>query len=302
MKSYIAARRRKSSANDKIFDIVNVLVMVLLLVIFLWPLWFIVIASVSSPAQVWLGNVLLLPKQITTTAYKALIEYRQLWVGYGNTIFYTVAGTALNLVLTICCAYPLSRKDFVPGKILLLMILFTMYFSGGMIAKYLVVSRLGLLDTRWAMILPGAISVYNMLVMRTYFMNSIPEELYEASVLDGANSAQYLMKIVLPLSKSVMAVVSLYYAVSHWNDFYTALLYIYDEKLRPLQTVLRELLLTSSRFSETLVGSDAVTEQLQLAQTMKYSIIVVSSLPMLCLYPFIQRFFVKGVMIGAVKG
>lgn len=302
MKSYIAARRRKSSANDKIFDIVNVLVMVLLLVIFLWPLWFIVIASVSSPAQVWLGNVLLLPKQITTTAYKALIEYRQLWVGYGNTIFYTVAGTALNLVLTICCAYPLSRKDFVPGKILLLMILFTMYFSGGMIAKYLVVSRLGLLDTRWAMILPGAISVYNMLVMRTYFMNSIPEELYEASVLDGANSAQYLMKIVLPLSKSVMAVVSLYYAVSHWNDFYTALLYIYDEKLRPLQTVLRELLLTSSRFSETLVGSDAVTEQLQLAQTMKYSIIVVSSLPMLCLYPFIQKFFVKGVMIGAVKG
>lgn len=302
MKSYIAARRRKSSANDKIFDIVNVLVMVLLLVIFLWPLWFIVIASVSSPAQVWLGNVLLLPKQITTTAYKTLIEYRQLWVGYGNTIFYTVAGTALNLVLTICCAYPLSRKDFVPGKILLLMILFTMYFSGGMIAKYLVVSRLGLLDTRWAMILPGAISVYNMLVMRTYFMNSIPEELYEASVLDGANSAQYLMKIVLPLSKSVMAVVSLYYAVSHWNDFYTALLYIYDEKLRPLQTVLRELLLTSSRFSETLVGSDAVTEQLQLAQTMKYSIIVVSSLPMLCLYPFIQKFFVKGVMIGAVKG
>ena len=302
MKSYIAARRRKGSANDKVFDIVNVLVMVLLLVIFLWPLWFIVIASVSSPAQVWLGNVLLLPKEITTTAYKALIEYKQLWVGYGNTIFYTVAGTALNLILTICCAYPLSRKDFVPGKILLLLILFTMYFSGGMIAKYLVVSRLGLLDTRWAMILPGAISVYNMLVMRTYVINSIPEELYEASILDGANSAQYLMKIVLPLSKSVMAVVGLYYAVSHWNDFYTALLYIYDENLRPLQTVLRELLLTSSRFSETLVGSDAVTEQLQLAQTMKYSIIVVSSLPMLCLYPFIQKFFVKGVMIGAVKG
>ncbi len=302
MKSYIAARRRKGSANDKVFDIVNVLVMVLLLVIFLWPLWFIVIASVSSPAQVWLGNVLLLPKEITTTAYKALIEYKQLWAGYGNTIFYTVAGTALNLILTICCAYPLSRKDFVPGKILLLLILFTMYFSGGMIAKYLVVSRLGLLDTRWAMILPGAISVYNMLVMRTYFINSIPEELYEASILDGANSAQYLMKIVLPLSKSVMAVVGLYYAVSHWNDFYTALLYIYDENLRPLQTVLRELLLTSSRFSETLVGSDAVTEQLQLAQTMKYSIIVVSSLPMLCLYPFIQKFFVKGVMIGAVKG
>lgn len=302
MKSYIAARRRKGSANDKVFDIVNVLVMVLLLVIFLWPLWFIVIASVSSPAQVWLGNVLLLPKEITTTAYKALIEYKQLWVGYSNTIFYTVAGTALNLILTICCAYPLSRKDFVPGKILLLLILFTMYFSGGMIAKYLVVSRLGLLDTRWAMILPGAISVYNMLVMRTYFINSIPEELYEASILDGANSAQYLIKIVLPLSKSVMAVVGLYYAVSHWNDFYTALLYIYDENLRPLQTVLRELLLTSSRFSETLVGSDAVTEQLQLAQTMKYSIIVVSSLPMLCLYPFIQKFFVKGVMIGAVKG
>lgn len=305
MKWNLFKKKRKGSRADKIFDIVNVLLMLVLLVIFTWPLWFIIIASISNPTEVWMGNVLLFPKEITLIAYEKLLEYKNLWVGYGNTIFYTVVGTIVNLALTVCCAYPLSRKDFMPRNILTILILFTMYFSGGMIPKYLVVSELGLLNTRWAMILPGAISVYNMLVMRSYFVNSIPGELQEAAFLDGANSAQYLVKVVLPLSKPVLAVVGLYYGVAHWNDFYTALLYIYDEALIPLQSFLRDMLLTSKILMENSVGSsDAalVEAQTQLAETLKYSVIVVSSLPVLCVYPFIQKFFVKGMMVGSVKG
>lgn len=299
------AVKSKGFTSDTAFDIVNILIMIILFVIFTWPLWFVLIASISSPAEVWLGNVLLLPKKLTLIAYETMIEYKSLWIGYGNTIFYTVVGTVINLILTICCAYPLSRKDFFPQKPLTYLIMFTMYFSGGMIPTYLVVSNLGILDTRWAMILPGAISVYNMLVMRSYFVNSIPNELQESAFLDGANSAQYLMKIVLPLSKPVIAVVGLYYGVHHWNDFQTALLYIYDNNLLPLQSFLRNILTTSQLLAEGAVGSsDAalVEAQSQLAQTLKYAVIIISSLPVICIYPFIQKFFVKGVMVGAVKG
>lgn len=305
MKSKEKRRRKHTSMSDKIFDVVNVLVMIILFVIFTWPLWFVLIASISSPSEVWLGNVLLLPKKLTMIAYETMFKYKSLWTGYANTIYYTVVGTAINLVMTVCCAYPLSRKDFVPRKPLTYLIMFTMYFTGGMIPNYLVVSELGLLDTRWAMILPGAISVYNMLVMRSYFINSIPGELQEAAFLDGANSAQYLLKVVLPLSKPVIAVVGLYYGVHHWNDFQTALLYIYDDKLLPLQSFLRNILTTSQLLAESAVGSsDAalVEAQSQLAQTLKYAVIIISSIPMLCVYPFIQKFFVKGVMVGSVKG
>lgn len=305
MKINISRKKPKGSYQDKIFDVVNVLIMILLFVVFTWPLWFVLIASISNPTEVWLGNVLLLPKKITMIAYKTMVEYKSLWTGYANTIFYTIVGTAINLFMTVCCAYPLSRKDFMPRKVLSYLIMFTMYFTGGMIPSYLVVSELGILNTRWAMILPGAISVYNMLVMKSYFVNSIPGELQEAAFLDGANSAQYLLKIVLPLSKPVLAVVGLYYGVHHWNDFQTALLYIYDDALLPLQSFLRNILTTSQLLAEGAVGgSDAalVEAQSQLAQTLKYAVIIISSVPMLCVYPFIQKFFVKGVMVGSVKG
>lgn len=305
MKSVVIKRKKKGSLSDRIFDVVNVIVMLLLFVIFTWPLWFVLIASISSPSEVWLGNVLLFPKDITLLAYKTMVEYKSLWVGYGNTIFYTAVGTVVNLILTVCCAYPLSRQDFVPRKVLTYLILFTMYFAGGMIPSYLVVSKIGILNTRAAMILPGAISVYNMLVVRSYFVNSIPHQLQEAAFLDGANSAQYLWKVVLPLSKPVLAVVGLYYGVHHWNDFQTALLYIYDDSLLPLQSFLRNILTTSQLLAENAAsGADAslVEAQSQLAQTLKYAVIIISSVPMLVIYPFIQKFFVKGVMVGSVKG
>lgn len=306
MKRRVAERKFKRSYTDKIFDVVNVILMLLLVVIFVWPLWFVLIASISDPVEVWAGNVLLIPKNLTLIAYETLLDYDVIWTGYGNTIFYTVVGTFVNLVMTVCCAYPLSRKDFMPRKVLLILFMFTMYFSGGLIPSYLVVSQVGLLDTRWAMIIPGAISVYNMLVVRSYFINSIPGELQEAATLDGANTAQYLWKVVLPLSKPVLAVVGLYYGVGHWNDFYTALIYIYNDKLLPLQTYLRNLLMTAqltlSNTTGTSMGAAEIEALTKLEQTLKFSVIIVAAVPVLCVYPFIQKFFVKGVMVGSVKG
>lgn len=291
------------SYEDKIFNIVNVIGMVLLIVVFAYPLWFVLIASFSDPSEVYVGNVILLPSKFTWESYKEMIEYKPIWTGYRNNIIYTVGGTVVNLVMTVCCAYPLSRKDFMPRKVLLYLFLFTMYFSGGMIPTYLVVKQLGLINTPWAMIIPSAISVYNMLVVRSYFLNSIPDELDEAARLDGANSAQYLIKVVLPLSKPVLAVVGLYYALGHWNDFYTALLYLQDSNLKPLQYVLKQVLTASSMYENMIhMKPEEILRLMKLQETLKYSTIVAASLPMLCLYPFLQRYFVKGIMVGAIKG
>ena len=294
----------KRSYSDKIFDSVNVAVMIFLLIIFVWPLWFVVIASVSNPNEVWNGNVLLVPKDFTLMAYEELMKYKMIWTGYRNTIFYTVVGTFVNLVMTICAAYPLSRKDFMPRNFFMFLFMLTMYFGGGLIPTYLVVSGLGLVDTRWAMIIPGAVSIYNIIITRTYFMNSIPASLQEAATLDGANSFQYLMRVVLPLSKPIIAVIALYYAVGHWNDFYTALIYLYNEDLMPLQSFLRDMLMSTKMTLNNLSGLDTATVELKthLAQTLKYSVIIVSTVPVLCIYPFIQKYFVKGVMVGSVKG
>lgn len=301
-------KRRKSgdrrSYADKVFDIVNLLVMIVLLIIFVWPLWFVVIASFSDPNQVWLGKVVLWPKGFTLISYEELLQYKRIWVGYANTIFYTVVGTLVNLIMTVCGAYPLSRKDFMPRHFIMVLLLITMYFSGGLIPTYLVVSKLGLINTRWAMIIPGAMSVYNMIVTRTYFMNSIPPSLQEAATLDGASSFQYLVRVVLPLSKPILAVIGLYYAVGHWNDFYSALIYLYDDNLLPLQSFLRDILMSTKLTLSNTASMDMATvaAKAQLAQTLKYSVIIVSTVPVLCIYPFIQKYFVKGVMIGSVKG
>ena len=294
----------RKSYSDKIFDIVNLLVMIILLFIFVWPLWFVVIASFSDPNQVWMGKVVLWPKGITLVSYEELLQYKRIWSGYANTIFYTVVGTLVNLVMTVCGAYPLSRKDFMPRHVVMIMLMITMYFSGGLIPTYLVVSKLGLVNTRWAMIIPGAMSVYNMIVTRTYFMNSIPSSLQDAATLDGASSFQYLIRVVLPLSKPILAVIGLYYAVGHWNDFYSALIYIYDDSMLPLQSFLRDILMSTKLTLNNMSGVDMATAaaKAQLAQTLKYSVIIVSTVPVLCIYPFIQKYFVKGVMIGSVKG
>ena len=294
----------KKSYSDRVFDIVNIIIMLALLVIFLWPLWFVVIASFSNPNEVWNGNVILLPKGFTLSADEAVSHYKMIWTGYKNTIIYTVVGTFINLVMTICAAYPLSRKDFVPRNFLMFIFMLTMYFSGGLIPTYLVVSKMHLLNTPWAMMIPGAVSIYNVIITRTYFVNSIPSSLQEAAELDGANTFQFLMKIVLPLSKPIIAVIALYYAVGHWNDFFTALIYLNDKELMPLQSFLRDLLMSNKMSLNNMQGLDAAQAEakMQLSQTLKYSAIIVSTVPVLCIYPFIQKYFVKGVMIGSVKG
>ena len=300
----LTKHRKRLVDPDKVFDVVNLLIMLVLLVIFIWPLWFVLIASISDPNEVWQGHVILFPRGLTLDAYEEVIQYKTIWSGYANTILYTTVGTAINMVLTVCGAYPLSRRDFVPRRFLILLFMVTMYFNGGLIPTYLVVNGLGLVDTIWAMMIPNALSVFNIIIMRTYFMNNIPDELLEASQLDGANTAQYLFKVVLPLSKPILAVIALFYAVGHWNDFYSALIYINSQELLPLQSVLRKILL-STQMTLQLTSSmspDEIMRKTQLAQTLKYSSIIVSTLPVLCLYPLVQKHFVKGIMIGSVKG
>lgn len=303
MKGIVKSRVEKSY-SDKIFDVVNLIVMCVLLLIFIWPMWFVLIASFSDPNQLWLGNVILWPKGFTLEAYEKLLEYTDIWTGYKNTILYTVVGTLVNLILTVTLAYPLSRKDFLPRKFIMIMLVITMYFSGGLIPTYLVVKNLGMVNNFWAMIIPGAISTYNVLVVRTYFLNSIPNELHEAAKLDGANNLQFFGKIALPLAKPVVAVVGLYYAVGHWNDYYTALIYLYDKEKFPLTCFLKNLIIDTSTAMQGSFGSSAseMESMIRLAQSLKYSTIIAAVIPMLIVYPFVQKFFVKGVMIGSIKG
>ena len=303
----VKKNKKKGFLSDKVFDIANVCIMIILFFVFTYPLYYVLISSFSSPAAVWSGNVTLWPKDFTLIGYKELLGFGRMWIGYRNTIFYTVAGTMLHVFMTVLCAYPLSQRDWLPRNFFLKMCLFTMYFNGGLIPTYLVVKSLGLTNTGLAMIIPGALSFYNALIVRNYFMNSIPAELNEAAKLDGANAVQYLVHVVLPLSKPVLAVVTLYYAVSHWNDYYNALVYIFDRDLQPLQSVLREVFASVSVNTTDPQGTaeinvEALYQKAQLAQNLKFTSIIVSMVPMLAIYPFIQKYFVKGAMIGAVKG
>lgn len=299
MQKVIVENKIRQSRQDRVFDAINLILMILLLFIFIWPLWFVLIASFSDPMRVLNGEVLILPVDFNVSAYKELIRRGDIWLSYLNSIFYTVAGTALNMVFTVCAAYPLSRKTFVIRNYVMTFFLITMYFSGGLIPLYVLLRGLHLIDSRLCLILGGAISVYNMLIVRNYFMNSIPNALREASMLDGANSAQDLVHVVLPLSKPVLAVVTLYYAVGHWNDYYSALVYITSPNKYPLQLVLRDILSNVTVSSES---ASTIEEKVRLAQTLKYSSIIAAMIPVLMLYPVIQKHFVKGVMIGAVKG
>lgn len=287
--------------SDAVFDvIVNFLGIVVVLIVLI-PLIFVLAASFSDPDRVIRGEVLLLPKGFTLEAYKMVFENEDIWRGFINSCFYTVAGTVISIILTIMAAYPLSRNGLEGRRISMLLIIFTMYFSGGMIPTYLLVKDLGLYDTRWALLIPAAISTYNLIVAKTFFENSIPEELYESARLDGCGNLQMLMKIVLPLSKAILAVLILYYAVEIWNAYFDALIYIRNADLHPLQIILRNILLLGQ--TEQMGTNDVgMAEKVKMAEAVKYSAIVISSIPMLLIYPFVQKHFVKGVMIGAVKG
>ena len=296
------SKRIRTSVQDKTFDVVNVAIMILLLCVYIWPIWFVIIASFSDPMEVQLGKVLFLPSKLSIQSYIELINRSSIWTGYRNSLIYLVSGTFLDMVFTICAAYPLSRKDFMLRRPVMVFLLITMYFSGGLIPMYMLVKALGLINTIWCILLSGVLSVYNILIMRSYFMNSIPSALQEAAVLDGANSYQYLIKVVLPLSKPVLAVIALYNAVGRWNDYYTALVYIHNEDMYPLQLVLREILDSVTAKSTDITNNLDMTDQVKLAQSLKYSSIIVATIPIMLIYPFVQKYFVKGVMIGAVKG
>ena len=292
----------KKTLSDRVFDVCNVLIMIILLIVFLWPLWFVIIASVSDPKAVLTGQVLFFPKGFNLTGYLKILQYDQIWIGYGNSIFYTFLGTALNMVMSICMAYPMSDKSFAIRKPLMAYFMVSMYFGGGLIPTFLLMRNLHLVNSRAIMVLLGAISIYNSLIIRSYFTNSIPGELKEAATLDGAGQGNYLLKIVLPLSKPVFAVVALYYAVGHWNSYTKGLYYIYDRNKLPLQNILRDLLTSSKMVTDLMEDPEAAKLAIETAQSMKYGVIIVAALPMMILYPFIQKHFVKGVMVGAVKG
>lgn len=291
----------KQTRRETAFHIAVNLSSVLVVIIMVVPLIFVLAASFSDPDLVLKGKVLLYPKGITVKAYQMVFENNEIWRGYINTIFYTVTGTLISVALTILAAYPLSRKDFFGRKILLLIMVFTMYFNGGMIPTYLLVRDLGMYNSVWAIILPAAISTYNLIVAKTFFETSIPEELFESALLDGCGNIKMLFKIVLPLAKSILAILVLYYAVDMWNSYFNALIYLNEDKKYPLQIILRNILLIgqTEQFGTNDVG---MAEKIKMAEAVKYAVIVVSSLPMIILYQFVQKHFVKGVMIGAIKG
>lgn len=290
----------KETFFDKIFNFFNVLLTILITLIVLYPLIYILSASFSDPMAVMNGEVVLTPVDFTFAGYQKVFQNEDIVTGYLNSIQYTIVGTAVNLVMTVLGAYPLSRKDFYGRNVLTAFFAFTMFFGGGMIPTYLVIQDLGLLNNFWVMILPGAVSVWSMVIVRTFFQSSIPDELREAAVIDGCSNTRLLMTIILPLSIPVLAVITMQYAVGHWNAYFNALIYITDRDKYPLQMVLRELLM-QSKMDEMVDTEGAVTQQM-LAESLKYAVMVVASVPVLLLYPFLQRYFVKGVMVGAIKG
>jgi len=288
--------------EDRLFYCIVDVIVCLILIIILYPLIFIVSSSFSSTEAVISGRVLLFPVDFSLEGYKAVFKTNDVLIGYRNSLFYTVVGTFINVSMTMMAAYPLSRKDMEGRNLLMMIFAFTMIFNGGMIPTYMLIRSLKMLNTPWALLIPGAISVYNLIITRTYIQTSIPGELLEASKIDGCSDSKYLLKIVLPLSKPVIAVITLYYAIGHWNAYFNAFLYITNEKLFPLQLVLRNILLANQIDGSMVTDPELLRVKQGLADLLRYSLIVVSSVPVLIIYPFIQKHFVKGVMIGSIKG
>ena len=294
---------KQKSAGDRAFEVILCILLAVFVIMAVYPLYFVVLASVSDPLLVSRGKVLLLPEGMSLFGFQKVFEDGRIWTGLRNTLLYTVLGTAVNMLATLPAAYALSRKDLRGRKTVMMLFVFTMFFNGGLVPTYLLMQKLHLVNTMWVFILPFAVNVYNLIIARTFFETSIPQELYESAALDGCSDFRFFGSIVLPLSKAIVSVIMLYYMVAHWNDFFTGLIYIMDQKLNPLQLVLREILIINNVFTAGGTGGGGLNSYDQMyADTVKYAVIIVSSLPMLILYPFIQKYFEKGVMIGAIKG
>ncbi len=295
----------KKNRFDRWFAAVSTFLLALLLLAAAYPLYFVVIASLSNPSLVSTGQVFLYPREITLTGYQKVLEYRALWAGYANTVFYTVAYTAIATVVTLMAGFALAKRNLVGQKVIMAFMTLTMLFSGGLIPMYLLIRSLHMKDTVWPVILLGSVNVYNIIITRTFFRSSIPGELYEAASLDGCNQTRFFLYVALPISPAIIAVLVIFSAVSQWNSWFNAMLYLNAPSMMPLQMVLRDIIISQQTFMSEMnfgmLGED-VANQAMLAETMKYAVILVSALPILCVYPFAQKYFVKGIMIGSIKG
>lgn len=294
-------KRIKESVGDKAFLITIYVVLTLVVIAVLYPLIFIISSSISSPAAVTSGRVWLWPVDISFKGFKVLLNTPEIITGYGNSIFYTAAGTLISITLTVMVAYPLSRKGLFGRNMLMMIITFTMIFNGGLIPTYLVVKEMNLIDTRWALLIPNAIWVWQVIIARSFFQSSIPEELLEASEIDGCSDMRFIWSVVLPLSKPILAVLVLMYAVGQWNAYFDALIYLKSADLFPLQLVLRSIIIQNNSAGGAMDVGKLVEKQ-QLSELLKYSLIVIATLPVLVIYPFVQRYFVQGMLVGSVKG
>lgn len=295
------ANRVKESVGDRIFLGFIYLFLLFLLAVILFPLIYIVSSSFSSPLAVSSGQVVLWPVDFSTRGYEVALSNPQIITGYGNSLFYTFFGTIISVTLTVAIAYPLSKKTFFGRNIIMAFLVLTMLFNGGLIPTYLVVKAMGMLDTRWALLIPAAIGVWQVIIARTFFQTNIPDELAEAAELDGCGDLRFLWSVVLPLSKPIIAVLALMYAIYQWNSYFDALIYLKTPDLYPLQLILRSILILNTTTSGSM-DAKTMLERQQLADLLKYSLIVISSLPVLIIYPFVSRYFTKGILIGAVKG
>lgn len=296
-------RMQKRTPADWAVDLTIGILIILILLAVMYPLWFIIIASFSDPRSVATGQVTLMPQGFGLGGYELILSDSRIWTGYRNTLIYAVLGTAVNLLVTLPAAFAMSRREFKPRRIIMFLFAFTMFFGGGLIPTFLLIKQLGLLNNMWVFILPGALSVFNMIIARSFFESSIPEELHDAAQLDGLSYFRYFLQVVLPLSSAIIAVTGLYYFVGHWNDFFTGLIFIRDQNLQPLQNVLQQILMAnqSQQGAGGSVGQSSGQAQ-EFADQIKFGVIIVSTLPLLVLYPMLQRYFNKGVMVGAVKG
>ena len=296
----------KESRGDRIFNAINIFILTIILILTFYPVLFVTVASISDPDLVNAGKVILFPRGISFNGYKNVFKDPRILISYRNTIFYTVVGTTLNLIVTLPAAYALSRKDFIGRNFFTSLFMVTMFFGGGLIPTYLLIKNLRMLNTIWVMLIPGLTSMWNLVITRTFFETNIPSELKDAAEIDGCSNFRLFFSIVLPLSSAIIAVMALFFGVGHWNSYFNALIYLSNKKLFPLQLILREILVKSEFDAEMLlIGSHdagALSDELKAAEQIKYTLIIVSTLPIMLVYPFIQKFFVKGVMVGAIKG
>jgi putative aldouronate transport system permease protein len=295
------------SSRDRVFLVFNYIFVFLAFLVVFYPLIYMISASISNPKLVGSGEMWLWPRDITFDGYKRVFENSNIWIGYSNTILYTVVGTAINLAVTLPAAYALSRKDFVGRNIFMGLFMVTMFFGGGLVPTYLLVKKLHMINTIWAIVLPSAASIWNIIVARTFFQSSLPRELQEAAQIDGCTNLRLFMKIILPLSMPIIAVMALFYGVGNWNSYFSALIYLNDAAKYPLQLVLRQILVLQEASAQgggamDIASASALNSKAEIAALVKYAVIIVATVPVIAIYPFLQRYFVQGVMIGSVKG